>query len=175
MFRGGTCPAFGGCLKAEGMFVLKRLVLRAARGFSITVAVCMLIQLAVAQLAGSTVTPDFGARFRCEGAATLAQLGLTGLIGAIFASGSMLFEIERWSYLKQGAVHFLLTAAACLPVVRLCWTPVSGWGLWLTIGGWTLTYAINWLVQYFIYRRRIADLNRHIQAFHGGGNADAGD
>ena len=52
-----------------------------------------------------------------------------------------------------------------MPIAYLCWMPGSRTGIWIAIGGWTLTYAVNCRVQYFLYRHRIAALNRSIQAY----------
>ena len=143
----------------------KKLISRALHGFGITVSVCLLVQLVIAQLTGNSVTPSFGSHFRNEAAAALAQLGLTGIVGAVFASAAEIFEIERWGFLRQGIVHFLVTAVVWMPIAYLCWMPDSRAGIWIAIGGWTLTYAVNWTVQYFLYRHRIAALNRSIQAY----------
>ena len=137
-------------------------------GFAVTVAAALAIQILRANACRSLVTDGFAARFASREAAALAQLGLIGLIGAAFSGAALVFEIERWSYLKQGAAHFLITAAVWVPVAWLCWTPYSGPGLWFTIAGWTLTYSINWLVQYAIYKRRIRELNRRISAYRRG-------
>lgn len=131
-------------------------------GFTATVSVCLLVELFIAQALGRTVTVEFAAYFRDEGAAALAQLGLVGLIGMTFAAAALIFEIERWSYLKQGFIHFIITAAVWMPIAWLCWKPFSDMGLWLSIGGWTFTYIIIWGVQYIIARSRIAALNRSI-------------
>ena len=143
----------------------KKLISRALHGFGITVSVCLLVQLVIAQFTGNSVTPSFGSHFRNEAAAALAQLGLTGIVGAAFACAAEIFEIERWGFLRQGIVHFLVTAAVWMPIAYLCWMPESRVGIWIAIGGWTLTYAVNWTVQYLIYRYRIAALNRSIQAY----------
>ena len=143
----------------------KKLISRAQHGFGITVSVCLLVQLVIAQFTGNSVTPAFGSHFRNEAAAALAQLGLTGIVGAAFASAAEIFEIERWGFLRQGIVHFLVTAVVWMPIAYLCWMPDSRAGIWIAIGGWTLTYAVNWTVQYFLYRHRIAALNRSIQAY----------
>ena len=143
----------------------KKLISRALHGFGITVSVCLLVQLAVAQLTGSGVTPAFGSYFRNEAVAALAQLGLTGIVGAAFACAAEIFEIERWGFLRQGIVHFLVTAAVWMPIAYICWMPDSRAGIWIAIGGWTLTYAVNWTVQYLIYRHRIAALNRSIAEY----------
>ena len=143
----------------------KKLISRALHGFGITVSVCLLVQLVIAQFTGNSVTPAFGSHFRNEAAAALAQLGLTGIVGAAFASAAEIFEIERWGFLRQGIVHFLVTSVVWMPIAYLCWMPDSRAGIWIAIGGWTLTYAVNWTVQYFLYRHRIAALNRSIQAY----------
>ena len=95
----------------------------------------------------------------------MAQLGLVGIIGMTFAGAALVFEIEKWSFLKQGAVHFLITAAVWMPIAWLCWAPVRGKGLVFTIIGWTLTYMVNWLVQYLLARRGVRELNRSIRKF----------
>ena len=145
--------------------MVKKLLLRALHGFGTTISVCLLVQLVIAQTTGSSVTPAFEAHFRSEAAAALAQLGLTGIVGAAFACAAEIFEIERWGFLGQGVVHFLVTAAVWMPIAYLCWMPDSRTGIWIAIGGWTLTYAVNWAVQYLIYRHRIAALNRSIEAY----------
>ena len=145
--------------------MVKKLLLRALHGFGTTISVCLLVQLVIAQTTGSSVTPAFEAHFRSEAAAALAQLGLTGIVGAAFACAAEIFEIERWGFLRQGIVHFLVTAAVWMPIAYICWMPESRVGIWLAIGGWTLTYAVNWMVQYLIYRHRIAALNRSIEAY----------
>lgn len=144
--------------------MMKKLLVRIYHGFSITMIVNSIVHFIVAQAMGTAVTPAFAARFAGEGAATVAQLVLVGMIGAAFAGAAMVFELERWSYLKQGVVHFLITAAVWIPVAYICWAPVRGIGLVWTIAGWTLTYAVNWLVQYFIWKKSVAELNRKISA-----------
>ena len=141
----------------------KKLLSHLYHGFTATVSVCLFVELFIAQVVGHTVTAEFAAYFRNEGAAVLVQLGLVGLIGMTFAGAALIFEIEKWSYLKQGLVHFIITAAVWMPIAWLCWKPFSDLGLWLSIGGWTFTYIVNWGVQYIIARRRIEALNRSIR------------
>ena len=134
-------------------------------GFSISVAVALTVQISVGQATGqAVVTREFAARFASEGVAALAQLGLVGLIGATFSCAALVLQIERWSYLRQGVVHFLITAAVWAPVSLLCWGAASGWGLWIQLGSWAFTYAVIWLVQYLICRRRVAETNARIAA-----------
>ena len=148
----------------------KRLIRHLYNGFMLSMFVSLIVEFVIAQITGHGVTPGFAARFNCEAAAVLAQLGLVSVIGMTFAGAAMVFEIEKWSYLKQGAVHFLITAAVWMPIAWLCWSPVRGRGLVFSIIGWTLTYIVNWLVQYLLARRNIRKLNRSIRAFHESGD-----
>ena len=143
----------------------KRLILPMMVGFGATVFADVLIQFCLAMTGKAIVAPGFAARFPNESAAILAQLGLIGLIGMAFAGGARVFELERWSLLKQGIVHFLITAAVWMPVVWLCWTPMPSYAVWISTLGWTVTYAINWIIQYFIWRRKVRELNRSICAY----------
>lgn len=169
MYPDAMYPEFANYLKAEVDDMGKKLISHLYHGFTVSLCVSLIVHLVIAWSLGHVVTPGFAARFNCEAAAVLAQLGLVGVIGMAFAGAALVFEIERWSYLKQGIAHFLITAAVWMPIAWLCWSPVRGMGLVLTIAGWTLTYAVNWLVQYLLARYRIRELNRSIRSFREGG------
>lgn len=143
----------------------KRLPFVMSMGFGVTVLAALVIQFFSAQAGRSVVVPAFAARFANESAAVLAQLGLIGLIGMAFAGASQIFELERWSFLAQGLMHLLITAAVWVPVAWLCWTPMPSCAVWASIGGWTGTYAIVWSLQYFLWRRRVRALNKSIRAY----------
>ena len=144
--------------------MVRRLLVRLYHGFSITMAVDIIVHLIVVRIVGTVVTPEFAARFSSEATAMLVQLLLVGVIGMAFAGAAMIFEMERWSYLKQGILHFLATAAVWMPIAWFCWTPYSGRGLALTILGWTLTYIVTWWVQYMVWKRDVCRVNRQIRA-----------
>lgn len=145
--------------------MLKKIVQRAITGFAATVLTQLVIVLLITQAGGSAVTAAFAAHFANETAATLAQTLLCSLIGMAFSCGSVVFEIERWSYLLQGAVHFAITAAVWAPIAWVCWRPNSLMTALYAGLGWLLTYAINWLIQYGIYRRSLMKLNARIESF----------
>ena len=144
--------------------MLKNLLRRMAVGFSATAAVAIVIQILMGQSGRSVVTPEFAARFAGEVPAALAQLGLVSLIGAAFAAAAIVFDFAHWSYLRQGAAHFAITAAVWLPVARLCWRPAAAWVLGAQAAGWAFTYAVIWLIQYLVCRRRVAEANARIEA-----------
>ena len=142
----------------------KKMIVRLAVGLGVTSFVTLVVQFWLAMRGKSIVTPGFAARFPSEAAAVLAQLGLVGFIGMAFAGAARIFEIERWSFLKQGIVHFLITAAVWMPIAWLCWMPMPACAIWISVGGWTLTYAVNWLAQYFVWRWKVRELDRSIRA-----------
>ena len=148
--------------------MLKKILSRAC----ISALVCMLINqlvgicisLANADGRYSPVTPAFAARFDSPTTAVIVQLLLIGLVGATFAACSVVFEIERWSFLKQGLVHLAVTSAVCIPVCLYCWFPESAAGAWILCLSWLFTYIVTWLSQYLVYRHRVRALDARIKA-----------
>lgn len=123
--------------------------------------------LAAADGRYSPVTPAFEARFPSATVAVIVQLVLIGLVGATFAAASVIFEIERWSFVRQGLVHLAVTSAVTIPVCLYCWKPESASGACVLVGSWLFTYVVTWLIQYLIYRHNIRVLNEKIKAVNG--------
>ncbi len=145
--------------------MLKEFFKRASVGFAVTVFVHMIITFCIVQAGGSAVTPEFSALFADKTAAIVAQMMLVSLIGVAFSCGAMIFEMERWSYLLQGIVHFVITAAVWMPIAWVCWRPISAKAAVFSALGWLFTYAVNWFVQFLIYRSKIKKLNERISSF----------
>ena len=93
----------------------------------------------------------------------LLLLLLIGLVGAVFAACSVIFENERWSYLKQGLIHLAVTSVVAVPVCLYCWFPHTWDGALALIGGWLFCYTSQWLSQYLVYRSRVRKLNEKIK------------
>ena len=148
--------------------MLKKMLTRAL----VSAPVCMLINqivgICVSLARGdgrySPVMPAFAARFPSDTVAVIVQLLLIGFVGAVFAACSVIFEFERWSFLKQGLVHLTITAAVCLPVCLFCWMPESAAGACILAGSLLCTYILTWLSQYLIYRHRVKVLDARIKS-----------
>lgn len=151
--------------------MLKKMLSRAA----VSAPACMLINqlvgivrsLASADGRYSPVTPAFAARFQSDTTAVIVQMLLIGLVGATFAACSVIFEIERWSFLKQGLVHLAITSAVAVPVCLYCWMPESAAGAWILVGSWLFTYSATWFSQYLVYRHRVRQLDAKIKQVNG--------
>ena len=50
-----------------------------------------------------------------EVAAVALQTGLSGLLGAAFGAGSVVWSLDHWSLVKQTGVYFLIGSLAMLP------------------------------------------------------------
>ena len=148
--------------------ILSRALVSAVACVVINQIVGICISLANADGRYSPVTPAFAARFSSDTTAVVVQLLLIGLVGATFAACSVIFEIERWSFLRQGLVHLAITSAVTIPVCLYCWAPESAAGAYILCASWLFTYAATWFSQYLIYRHRVRKLNERIRRKNGG-------
>lgn len=152
--------------------MLKKIGQRALVGFAATALVHIILTLIMSQFGAVPLTEPFRRHFLNESAAICAQLALTSLIGIAFACGSIVFEMERWSFLLQGLVHFAVTSVVWVPISLVCWRPNSAKTTLYAALGWLFTYAVTWLVQYLIYRSGIRRLNERIESFAEEAEAD---
>lgn len=111
--------------------------------------------------------PAFAERVGSELTATLLQPLLIGLIGFAFGAGSVLFEVERWSFLKQGAAHLAATAAVWVIVELVCFSPITPPAVLSFALSAAGTYAITWGIQYFVWRAQVRRLNERIHEKNG--------
>lgn len=151
--------------------MLKKALARAATSAVVCMLINQLVGICVSLSRGdgrySPVTPAFEARFASTMTAVIVQLLLIGLVGATFAACSVIFEIERWSFVKQGLVHLAITSAVAIPVCLYCWKPENtAWALGLC-GSWLFTYTVTWFSQYLLYRHRVRALDAKIKSVNG--------
>ena len=148
--------------------MLKKALSRALVSAPLCMLISHLVGIVVSLCNGdgrySPVTPSFAARFESAATAVLVQQLLIGLVGATFAACSLIFEIERWSFLKQGLVHLAATSVVLIPVCLYCWMPESRGGALALIGSWLFSYTSTWLSQYLLYRHRVRALDAKIKA-----------
>ena len=148
--------------------MLKKILSRSLISAPASVLIHQLVALCISLANGDgrylPVTPAFAARFDNEITSVIVQMLLIGLIGAVFAGCSVIFEIERWSFLKQGLAHLLATSAVLIPISLYCWTPENIYGALALIISWLATYSATWLAQYLVYRHEIRKLNAKIHS-----------
>jgi len=101
----------------------KKALLRGVISYFISVTISLIAAIA-SLLCGAQMicVPAFVELMGGEVIAALLQPLLLGLVGFAFGAGSVLFEIETWSFLQQGAAHLALTAAVWIPVELFCFS-----------------------------------------------------
>ena len=141
----------------------KKSLARGAFSYCICVTVAVLVSM-VTGLCGaqSVCMPEFAERVGSGVAAAYLQPLLIGLIGFAFGAGSVLFEIEHWSFLMQGAVHLAVTAAVWIAVELICFSPISAPAVISFAASAAATYAITWGIQYFVWSSRVRRINEQI-------------
>lgn len=146
----------------------KKILFRSAVSAPVSIVVNQLVTIIISLVIGDgryfPVTPSFAALFESELAPVVVQILLIGLIGAVFAGSSVIFEIEKWSFLKQGAVHLAITSAVFLPVCMVCWRPVDLASALSLALCWLFVYGCTWLSRYLSWRSSIRRLNDRIRS-----------
>ena len=98
------------------------------------------------------------------GAVTL-QFLLSGVLGAISAASSAVWENDDWSMLKQTVIHFFILCFTMLPIAYFThWMEHSLLGMSLYFGTFVAIYALIWAVLYTSWKRKIKRVNDGIQA-----------
>lgn len=99
-----------------------------------------------------------------ETTAVIVQMICSLFVGAVGGASSVIWEIEKWSLLKQTLVHFAVIALPFIGVGYVMnWLPHYLIGALCYIGGFILVYVIMWLSIYFSVKSKIKKMNRHLQ------------
>ena len=135
----------------------KEALLRGLLGVPLGIALGHIISLlASLGLAGGEFSPCVPSLVQAMGsevAAVALQTGLSGLLGAAFGAGSVVWSLDHWSLVKQTGVYFLIGSLAMLPSP----TWPTGWSMNLRgILGYFLIYLGDfrgiWAIQYLTRR-----------------------
>ncbi|MGM0885028.1 MAG: DUF3021 domain-containing protein [Bacillota bacterium] len=148
--------------------MLIKLLSRALGGFAFGVFVGQVVQIIISLSLGEgkfmPVIPDFRSLFESEITAVIVQMMLTGFIGVAYATSSVVFDIAKWSLLKQYVVHFCITAIVWVPIVTICWMPKTYMSFLILGVNFLGTYLITWFIQYTISKKDIQEINSFIKA-----------
>lgn len=146
----------------------KQVILRGLLGFPLGIALGYLITVVVSLLYGggyySPCVPALVESMGSEIGAVVLQTALCGLLGTVFAAGSVIWEMESWSIAKQTGLYFLLTALAMLPIAYFAhWMEHSVLGFASYFGFFIAIFVVVWLAEYSVLKRKIRDLNHKVE------------
>lgn len=145
----------------------KELIKRALLGFPMGIALGHVISVVVSLFWGNgyyaPCVPSFVEAVGGELNAIILQTVLCGIVGAVFAGASVVWNIESWSILKQTAVYFSAATIVMLPTAYvLGWMERTLFGFLFYFGIFCIYFFAIWLVQYLVWRRKIKALNSKI-------------
>ena len=99
-----------------------------------------------------------------ETTAVIVQMICSLFVGAVGGGSSVIWEIEKWSLLKQTLVHLAVIAVPFIGVSYVMnWLPHYLYGALGYIGSFILTYVITWCSIYFSIRAKIKKMNKQLQ------------
>lgn len=151
---------------------MKEIMKRAVTGFGNS-AVCglivnMFIELAVRHYtkdsAFDPMSPAFVALFPSKTVAIEVNILLYGVIGAVFAAATWIYEQDRIGFIFQNLIYFVMTGAVWVPIMTMLWQlqryPQALVG---TLIGFSGTYAVMSFVGYKITRRDVREINQALK------------
>ena len=78
---------------------------------------------------------------------------LTGVIISIVAAASVIYDIEKWSLLKQSAIHFIVMILTIFPCLLISgWYELSSFADYLKVFGiFLLCGCVFWTIGYLVF------------------------
>ncbi len=146
----------------------KKTFLRGLLGFPLGLAIGYMITIAISLILAdgyySPCVPELISVTGSEINAVLLQAALCGILGAGFGASSVIWEIESWGLVKQTGIYFLIVSVIMLPVAYVnYWMEHSVKGFLSYFGIFAAIFAVIWIVQYTVNKRRVGKMNQNLQ------------
>lgn len=143
----------------------KKIILRslvgAPIGLALTVLITVFISLAIGDGNYYPVVPMLIEECGSELKAMILQTICSLLYGAAMAGGSVIWEMEKWSILRQTVTHLVVCSVSMFPVAYfMYWMPHSVVGIIVYYGIFFAIYLGIWLFQYFMAKGHIEEMNK---------------
>ena len=107
-----------------------------------------------------SMSPEFRAIFPTPVLAAYVNVFLYGIIGAVFAGMTCIFDFSRIGYIVQTLIYFIVTATVWVLITVLVWQlhrhPQA---LVITVAGYGITYLIVGSVTYKRLKRDVNEIN----------------
>ena len=146
---------------------MKKIVSRVLYSFPIGISCSVGISLFLSLLFGEGKYYPFAASLvfftGSEVKAMLLQTMLSGILGSVFGGMSFIWEIERWSILKQTAVYFLSVSIPMMGISYLLYWmehSLSGFLLYFLI--FVMVFIVVWLFNLAAYWFKVRRMNRDL-------------
>ena len=142
----------------------KKLIGRGVIGFPVGIAIGYVITVIISICIGDgffhPVNPELVNKMGSELNAILIQTGLSGIMGTGFAMASVIWEIDSWSLAKQSGIYFAIVCVTLFPIAYITnWMKHNAIGILSYVGIFVAIFVITWLVQYFVWKRKVKRMN----------------
>lgn len=146
---------------------MKKIVSRVLYSFPIGISCSVGISLLLSFIFGEGKYYPFAASLvfftGSEVKAMLLQTMLSGILGSVFGGMSFIWEIERWSILKQTAVYFLSVSIPMMGISYLLyWMEHSLNGFLLYFLIFVMVFFVVWLFNFAIYWFKVRGINEEL-------------
>ena len=140
--------------------VVKRIFMGVPIGISIGYVLSIVFSTIFANGYYGAVHPELTILLGSEINAVMIQAILWGIIGAVFAGGSVIWELDHWSLTKQTITVFSLYFITMTPIALfLKWIPLSTTGFIIYITNFFLMFSAIWLSVFFTLKRTVDAIN----------------
>lgn len=142
------------------MNIIKKITLRGLFGIPIGIAIGATIALIINHIiAGNAPDPMYTSlRY------FTTSYFVSAVIGVTFAVSSLIWDIERWSLLKQTVIHFLITSIILLICAILAkWIMIKMQEILAFLGIFVVIYIIIFISQYFFERKQVEKVNKELE------------
>lgn len=144
--------------------ILQRSLLGAPIGVVISLIITIIFSLSMGQ--GEYYPAPHELIDWCGNAVTavIVQMICSLFIGAVGGGSSVIWEIEKWSLLKQTLIHFAVIAVPFIGVSYVMnWLPHHLYGALGYLGGFVSAYIIMWCSIFFSIRAKIKKMNKQLR------------
>ena len=146
---------------------MKKIVSRVLYSFPIGISCSVGISLLLSLIFGEGKYYPFASPLvlftGSEVKAMLMQTILSGILGSVFGGMSFIWEMERWSILKQTALYFLSVSIPMMGISYLLYWmehSLSGFLLYFLI--FVMVFIVVWLFNLAMYWIKIRKMNQNL-------------
>lgn len=147
--------------------MMKKIFEKALKAIPLCITINYLIVIFISLRVGNgnfyPVSPNTVAIVGSEMKAVLIQLLIVFVLAITYGGGSVIWEIEEWSILKQTLTFYLLNVVPTMAIMYFSDMQTFNAGLLLrAFISYTVIFVFIWFANYMFYRAKINKINEKL-------------